>query len=90
MYLVLRCKCKFGTKDNGLILLTLIILVFFDNLFSSPFPAQKKDPSRGIGTGMCSSMRKIHKGKIPLFSKRFGLKNGPVIIISFTKGLRSN
>jgi len=29
MYLILRCKCKFVTKDNGLILLTLIILVFF-------------------------------------------------------------
>jgi len=25
----LRCKCKFGTKDNRLILLTLIILVLF-------------------------------------------------------------
>jgi hypothetical protein len=29
-------------------------------------------------------MRKIHKGKIPLFSKRSGLKNGPDNFVSYT------
>ena len=33
-------------------------------------------------------MRKIHKGKIPLFSKWFGLKNGPDNLYDFQKGLR--
>jgi hypothetical protein len=32
-------------------------------------------------------MRKIHKGKVPLFSKRFGLKNGPDNFILFAENL---
>ena len=51
MYLVLRCKCKFVTKDKGLILLTLIILVFFDNLFSCWMRPKKKTHPEESGRG---------------------------------------
>jgi len=44
MYLNLRCKCNLGTKDNTLILSTLIILVFFSNLFSQYFVIKKTHP----------------------------------------------
>lgn len=50
MYLVLRCKCNRETKDRGLFLLTLIILVFFDNLFSR-LPAFKKAHPEESGRG---------------------------------------
>ena len=89
MYLVLRCKCKFGTKDNGLILLTLIILVFFDNLFSFLFLLKKRPIPRNRD-GDVFKHEKNPQRKYPFVLKKVGLKNGPVIIISFTKGLRSN
>ena len=51
MYLVLRCKCNLRAKDNSLILLTLIILVFFLIIFLVGEGGLKKTHPEESGRG---------------------------------------